>query len=114
MLYKKTLLYNRDSYDSMNQEEKKINIKDTAKHIFDEAKGKINETFSDENIKNVKQKANEFSEDAKEAFGIISEKGSEFANEAAEHLTDLAEDAQEDIKQATVKVKNFLKKITNK
>lgn len=114
MLYKKTLLYNRDSYDSFDKKEEKNKIKDTAKHFFDEAKGKLNETFSDENIEKAKQKATEFKDDAKEAFDVVAEKGSEFTTEAAEHIADFAEDAKEDIKQASKRFQAFFKKFTDK
>ena len=119
MLYKKSLLYKRETPENFNSEgvntkDSISKIKDAAKDILESSKEKLNEAFSDENIDKVKQKANEFSEDAKEAFDVISEKGSEFASEAAEHIADFAEDAKEDIKQASKKVQDFFKNFTKK
>lgn len=65
--------------------EKAIELKDDAKVVFDIAKNRINETLSDESL-----------------------------DKAADKLTDISEDAIEEIQKATIQTKNFLKKIFNK
>jgi gas vesicle protein len=115
-----------------NKEKKDIveNVKATefvgdAKEALDIAKNKITETLSEENIEKVKQKAEVFTEiakekatefagDAKEAFEEIKENASELVGEAAEHLADFAEDAKEEIKEVKEKSKTFFQRLFGK
>lgn len=119
MLYQKSLLYKRNSEKSFSIEKKQTRetveqVKETAIKFLHSAKLKVNELLSEENKEKIKHKTQEFTEDAKEAFDTISEKGTELATETAEHLVDFAEDAKADLKEASAKVKNFFNSIRKK
>lgn len=110
---------------SDSAKEKTTEFVNDAKEAFGDIKEKLDETLSEENIENLKNKASEYSEiakekagefahEAKETFEDLKENASEIAGEAAEHLADFAEEAKEDIKEASGKAKNFFQRLFGK
>ncbi|WP_233897942.1 hypothetical protein [Tenacibaculum piscium] len=83
-----------------------------SEHVADAMEGvkaKVGEVLSDETVQDIKNKAAEFADEAKETLEEVSEKASEFASKASEELADFAEDAQEEFKEVTTKAKKIIK-----
>jgi gas vesicle protein len=96
-----------------------------ANQALEIAREKITETLSEENIQKVKQKAEayteiakdkaiEFAGEAKENFEELKENASGMAGEAVEHLADFAEDAKEEFKEIKEKSKTFFQRLFGK
>jgi methyl-accepting chemotaxis protein len=90
---------------------------EASEHIVDaveDVKATVSEIVTDESIQNIKEKATEFTNEAKEVLDDVTEKASELVGEASEHIVDFAEDAQEEIKETTTKTKNFFQRLFKK